>query len=85
MMAGVPPIFALGTNKLQSAMGSGTASLMMLKHGRVKFSAVKFAMLAAFCGSVLGSVLIQYFDSAALEVLIPAVIITIALYFLLAG
>ena len=57
----------------------------MLKHGRVKFSAVKFTMLAAFCGSVLGSVVIQYFDSAALEVLIPTVIIMIALYFLLAG
>lgn len=85
MMAGVPPIFALGTNKLQSAMGSGTASLMMFKHRRIEFRHVKLAMFAAFCGSVVGSIAIQYFDSAALEVLIPTVIVSIAVYFLLAG
>lgn len=31
IMSGIPPHFALGTNKLQSSMGSGTATFMMFR------------------------------------------------------
>lgn len=83
MAAGVPPIFALGTNKLQSAMGTGTASLSLLLMGKVSFAQLKLIMLAAFAGSLLGSLLVQFFDAQVLYIVIPIVILVIAVYFVL--
>jgi uncharacterized membrane protein YfcA len=82
LMAGVPPIYALGTNKLQAVSGSGTATLMMLIRGRIEFFNVRWLMLSAFIGSIVGTIAVQYFDTELLKVLIPAVIVVIALYFI---
>jgi uncharacterized membrane protein YfcA len=84
MVAGVPPIFALGTNKLQSAMGTGTASLSMFRMQKVSFGRVKAMMAAAFIGSLLGSTIVQFFDAKILNIVIPIVIVLIAIYFVLA-
>ena len=32
ILSGIPPLAVLGTNKFQSSMGSGTATLMMFKN-----------------------------------------------------
>ena len=84
MVAGVPPIFALGTNKLQSTVGTGTASLSMFRRQKVTFENVKVMMFAAFIGSLLGSTIVQFFDAKILNVVIPTVIVLIAFYFVLA-
>ncbi len=84
MLAGLPPIFALGTNKLQAVAGSGTATFMMLYSGKLEFSRVRLAMITAFFGSCFGAVIVQYFDATILSVIIPGVIIVIALYFIFA-
>lgn len=83
MMTGIPPIFALGTNKLQGATGTAVASLMMLRKHKVKLSDVKGLMLAAFIGSALGTIAVQFITTDALSILIPVVLIFIAAYFLL--
>ena len=84
LMAGVPPLAALGTNKLQAVSGSGTATLMMFRLNKVRFSDVRVYMLIAFIGSLLGTVAVQYFSTESLKILIPLVIVLIAGYFLLA-
>ncbi|MBL4672451.1 MAG: TSUP family transporter [Arenicella sp.] len=84
MLAGVPPIFALGTNKLQAVAGSGTAALTMFRRGKVKFEDVSRLMGFAFLGSLVGAVAVQYFDATVLNLVIPLVIIFIAIYFLCA-
>ena len=55
VLAGIPPLQALGTNKLQGTVGTATASLMMLRHGKVKWAEVKVLMAWAFAGSALGA------------------------------
>lgn len=82
LMAGVPPLMTLGTNKLQAVAGSGTASLMMLRLGKVSFRQVRWLMLAAFVGSLIGTLLVQTFSAEVLELVIPVVIVVIAVYFL---
>lgn len=82
LMAGVPPLAALGTNKLQAVTGSGTASILMFRSGRVSFRDVRWLMLVAFLGSVVGTVLVQFFSTELLEIIIPLVIILIAGYFI---
>jgi len=37
MFAGVPPIYALGTNKFQAVVGTGTAAFTLLRLGKVDF------------------------------------------------
>jgi hypothetical protein len=84
MMSGLPPLAALATNKLQSSMGTATATIMMLRDRRVRWQQVKYLMLAAFIGSALGTLIIQFINAATLTVIIPIVISCIGLYFLLA-
>ena len=85
VLAGLPPLVALGTNKLQGTVGTATASLMMFKHGKAKWQEVRWLMLSAFIGSASGSVLVQFLDVSALRRLIPVVLIVVALYFLLSS
>jgi hypothetical protein len=41
IMNGIPPLFALGTNKMQSSMGSATATFMMLRKRKITFDGIK--------------------------------------------
>lgn len=82
MMSGLPPLAALATNKLQSSMGTATATVMMLRGRRVRWHQVKNLMISAFIGSATGTVIIQFVDAQMLTVVIPVVITIIGLYFL---
>ena len=84
VMSGLPPLAALGTNKLQGAMGTAVATFMMLRKKRFELSQVKKIMLAAFIGSALGSISIQFVDAKILSFVIPTVLVIIVVYFLLA-
>jgi uncharacterized membrane protein YfcA len=84
MMAGLPPLGALATNKLQSSMGTATATIMMLKNRRVRWHHVQWLMFSAFIGSVIGTVVIQLINTESLTTVIPVVISLIGLYFLFA-
>jgi len=83
MMSGVPPLLALGTNKLQGSIGTATASIMMFKHKKVHWREVKILMLIAFLGSLLGTLIVQIIDTNALKLAIPIALTFILLYFIL--
>ncbi len=83
ILSGIPPLYALGTNKLQGSMGTATATVMMLRKKRVKWGDVQPYMLAAFLGSTMGTVAVQFINAELLEFIIPAVLLFIAIYFLL--
>lgn len=85
ILAGLPPLQALGTNKLQGSMGTFTATLMMLRHRRVQWPSVRLLMLMAFIGSATGSIVLQFIDTGFLRFVIPVVLVCIAVYFLFAG
>nr|WP_255633296.1 TSUP family transporter [Demequina sp. TTPB684] len=82
LLAGVPPLAALGTNKLQGSFGTGMATYQVLRRRRVSWVDVRGPMLLAFAGSVAGSIGIQFVDADGLRVLIPVVLALIAAYFL---
>lgn len=84
VVAGVPPLAALGTNKLQSSIGSGTASLLLFKRKKILWPEIKILMLMAFIGSIIGSVLVQFINTTALSFIIPLVLVIIAAYFITA-
>jgi uncharacterized membrane protein YfcA len=84
IVAGVPPLAALGTNKLQSSVGSGTASFLLLTRRKILWSSIKPLMLMAFIGSMVGGILVQFINAAALGFIIPLVLVLIAIYFIAA-
>lgn len=81
LLAGVPPLQALGTNKLQGSFGTGMATWQVIRRRRVRWDDARWPMLWAFLGSVAGSVAIQFADSERLRVVIPVVLAAIAAYF----
>lgn len=83
ILSGVPPLTALGTNKLQGCMGTATASYMMFKKKKVRWQHIKYAMLTAFLGATLGTITVQFINTAVLPFVIPSVLLFIALYFLI--
>jgi hypothetical protein len=84
VVSGVPPLAALGTNKLQSSFGSGTASFLLFKRKKIHWQELRPMMIAAFIGSAIGTVIVQFIDAKLLGFIIPLVLVIIATYFITA-
>ncbi len=84
LAAGIPPVQALATNKLQSAFGTGGAFIAFWRKGHVDLRAFAMPALGSFIGSGAGTVLLQVVDSYFLAALVPILLILIGLYFLFA-
>lgn len=84
LAAGVPPIAALGTNKVQSVIGTGAAALTYWRGGFVSLKALAVAIPVTFAASFAGAFVVKQVDTSVLSVAVPAMLVAIALYFLLA-
>ncbi len=83
LLAGFPPVAALGINKLQGLFGAGSAALTYASRGLVDLrSQLPWFSLAAM-GSALGALLATLLPGDLLKMVLPPVLIAIALYFLL--
>lgn len=85
IISGIPPLAALGTNKLQGTTGTATATLMMLRSRTIRWPDVKYLMLFAFIGSMAGTIAVQFINTEVLTFVIPVVLFCIAIYFLTAS
>ena len=83
LYAGVPPLHALGTNKLQSLFGNVTALANYSRSGLVDWSGNRLSVLLAFIGGGLGAWAVQSIDPSLLRLIIPVLLVTAALYILL--
>lgn len=84
VLTGMPPIMALGTNKLQGCVGTATSSWVMFRKKMINWQEAKWLIAAAFTGAAAGTVAVQFVDPDALGIVIPVVLAAIALFFLLA-
>jgi len=84
LSAGLPPLSALATNKLQGAVGTSVAAFTFWRGGYVKIRAILWAIAATFAGAYLGSLTVKSIDTSALKTLVPFALIAIAIYFILA-
>lgn len=84
LSVGIPPVAALATNKLQSAVGTASAFYTFWRGGHVDIRRFAWPTLGALVGSALGAVAVQQIDSSFLAALVPLLLIAMALYFLLA-
>jgi uncharacterized protein len=82
LVAGVSPLGALGTNKAQSVFGSATASITLLRKDIVTVREVAPSFVRAALGSAAGAIVVRQFDTEALDMAIPVVLVVIGGYFL---
>lgn len=83
MAAGVPPVAALATNKLQSSIGTASAFFTFVRAGKADVRQFALPAAGAFVGSVAGAVVVQHVDSAFLSALVPVLLIAMGFYYLL--
>jgi uncharacterized membrane protein YfcA len=83
LAAGLPPVSAIATNKLQSVFGTSSATYAFARRGHVDFRAAAIPALGSFLGSMAGAVVLQSISPHILSGVMPLVLIVIAGYFLL--
>ncbi|MBN9305293.1 MAG: hypothetical protein BGO82_02280 [Devosia sp. 67-54] len=84
LAAGVPPIAALGTNKVQGVIGTAMAATTYWRRGYVSLRALALAIPATFAAAFLGAFVVKQIDVSVLSLAVPVALVAIALYFLLA-
>jgi uncharacterized membrane protein YfcA len=84
LLAGLSPVEAVATNKLQGTAGVVASSYTFWKAGKLDLPALRLAVPAAAAGSAAGCLLVGLLDPALLKLVIPVLLIAIALYFALA-
>jgi len=83
LAAGVPPIAALGTNKVQSVIGTGTAALTYWRGGYVALRPLVVPLIVTYCAAFAGAWLVKQIDVTVLENLVPVALVLVAIYFIL--
>ncbi|MBF9002169.1 TSUP family transporter [Vibrio nitrifigilis] len=80
MIAGLPPVTVLGTNRFQAVIGELTTSFMYLRSGQLTWQQLKLGLLFTVIGSVFGSMMVSMLDKHTLEILLPVLMVAITLY-----
>lgn len=81
LAAGIPPVPAVATNKLQSSLGTFGACVAYARAGHMDLRTYRWPVVAAFIGSVGGAWLLQRVDPSILAGLMPGLLIALAAYF----
>src|SRR5579872_3412690 len=80
--AGIPPILALGTNKLQSSVGTAMASLRYHRAGLIDWAGLLPCLVLTAIGAGLGAWLVQIIQVATLKLIVPVLMMAAIVYFL---
>ncbi len=81
LLAGIDPVAALATNKVQGTFGSGSATLAFVRAGRMEWRFIWPMALAAFIGGGIGTALVVRAPTQFLLMVMPVLLIVMALYF----
>ena len=83
LFAGLSPLQALGTNKLQSVFGTGIALRNYWRSGLVEWRRNRATVVLVFVEAAAGVLVVQAIESSLLNLLIPILLVVAALYILL--
>mgnify|MGYP001627900886 CR=1 FL=1 len=83
LIAGFPPVAALGTNKLQGLFGSASATIAYARGGHVDLRTQGGAALLSALGAAVGALAATYVPGELFGAVLPFLLIAIALYFAL--
>ncbi len=81
LILGIPPLEALGTNKLQAQFGSASATIAYARRGHVDLKKQFPMALMAFLGGIVGAIIAAFVPPDILRMIMPFLLIAIAIYF----
>ena len=81
LIAGIPPLSVLGTNKLQSQFGSASATIAYARKGHVNLVEQLPMALLACLGGAIGAIIAGYVPTNILRIIMPIMLVAIAIYF----
>ena len=84
LAAGINPVAALATNKVQGSFGTASATYTYWRAGLIDFRQLKAPLILTLVGAAIGAWLLTQVDTYWLMVLLPFLLVAIAVYFLLA-
>jgi uncharacterized membrane protein YfcA len=84
LAAGMPPVAALGTNKVQSVVGTAIAAATYWRKGFVSLPTLGIAIGCTFAAAFAGAFVVKKVDTSLLQVAVLVALAAIALYFLFA-
>lgn len=79
---GVPPHYALGTNKLSSTCGTSFATFRFFRHGSIDPRVALFSAAGALAGSPLGAALALVVDEGVIKALLIVLLPVVAFFVL---
>lgn len=77
---GMPISMVLGTNKLQSAIGTGTAVFKYYKDGLINFRTVSRGLIMGFIGACLGATIANYVSNEFMRYLVPILMLGVFIF-----
>jgi uncharacterized protein len=80
LSAGLPPHFALGTNKLQSLCGTTMALRTYRRGGLIAIRPNLGTAAVVFAGAAAGALVVSAVNSEALQLIVPLLLLAVALY-----
>lgn len=83
LLAGLDPLTALATNKLQGTFGTASATYTFWKKGHLDPQAHVKTVVLVFAGAALGVLLVSAAPKAILSIIMPILLLAVALYFAL--
>jgi len=83
LIVGIPPLETLGTNKLQSMFGAGSATIAYARKGHVDLKKQLPMAIMAVLGGAIGALIATVVPGSVLRALMPFLLVAIALYFAL--
>jgi uncharacterized protein len=83
LTAGLDPVAALATNKLQGSFGTGSAVVAFARKGHIDFGKSWPMVAATFIAAVLGVFAVSYVPAQWLMAIMPLLLMALAIYFAL--
>lgn len=83
LLAGVPPVTALATNKVQGLFGAGMAALTYARRGHVNLRRQIRPALLSFAAALLGALCVNALPTELIRLVLPVLLVAIALFFAL--
>ncbi|MDV2985349.1 UNVERIFIED_CONTAM: TSUP family transporter [Methylobacteriaceae bacterium AG10] len=81
LLAGLDPVSAIATNKLQGSAGSVSATIAFARRGLIRWREAAPAALGAGLASIAGALCVSLLPRPVLDALVPLMLVGIALYF----
>ncbi|MGF1763250.1 TSUP family transporter [Aliivibrio kagoshimensis] len=80
LLLGLPPMVALGTNRLQAVIGELTTSLMFIFSKQLPTKGIVTGIFFTSIGALIGSFAVSIIDKESLEILLPIMMVAITVY-----